>query len=102
MVRHWFVAAAAFALVGLAAPAHAAGDADAGKAKAAKCFACHPADGTVKKNNPPLAGLSLEEHVKAMQDYKSGAREHVLMKKLAAAMSDEDIADVAAFYATLK
>jgi cytochrome c553 len=102
MVRNLFIALAAFALLGLASPAGAAGDADAGKTKATNCAACHGADGLGMGPNPPLAGMSAEAHVKAMLDYKTGEREHPMMQKLATTLSDEDINDIAAYYATLK
>ena len=102
MLRNLFVAVAACALLGLAGPAGAAGDADVGKTKAAKCASCHGADGLGKKSNPPLAGMSAEAHVKAMQDYQTGAREHKMMQMLAKKLSDSEIADLAAYYASLK
>jgi cytochrome c553 len=102
MLRNLFVAVAACALLGLAGPAGAAGDADVGKTKAGKCNSCHGADGLGKKDNPPLAGMNEEAHVKAMQDYQTGAREHKMMQMLAKKMSDSEIADLAAYYATLK
>lgn len=102
MTRNWFVVVAACVLFALAGAAQAGGDVDAGKAKSKKCVACHGADGEGKKDNPPLAGMSFEDHVKAMQDYKSGAREHKMMQKLAKRLSDDDIANMAAYYATLK
>jgi len=89
-------------LFGLAAPAHAAGDVEAAKSQAAKCDKCHGVGGVGKKENPPLAGMDVEQHVKAMQDYKSGARDHKMMQMLAKKLSDEDIVNIAAYYASLK
>jgi cytochrome c553 len=102
MVRNLFIVLAACASFALAGAAAAAGDVDAGKAKSAKCAGCHGADGNGKKKNPPIAGMSVEMHVKAMQDYKAGTREHKVMQMLAKKMSDEDIVNVAAYYASLK
>lgn len=97
-----FLILAACASLGLAGPAAAAGDAAAGKAQVKKCSACHGVDGVGKKPNPSLAGLSYEKHVAAMQEYKSGARKHKMMQMLAKKMSDKDIEDLAAYYASLK
>lgn len=102
MVWKLLIAAAACAMFGLVGPASAGGDVDAGKTKSAKCASCHGADGRGKKSNPPLAGMSVEAHVKAMQEYKTGARKHPVMQMLAKKLSDRDIADIAAYYASLK
>jgi cytochrome c553 len=97
-----FLILAACASLGLAGPAAAAGDAAAGKAQVKKCSACHGVDGVGKKPNPPLAGLSYDKHVAAMQEYKSGARKHKMMQMLVKKMSDKDIEDLAAYYSSLK
>jgi len=82
--------------------AQAAGDAAAGKAKAAGCAGCHGANGQGVPPNPPLAGESEDRFIQAMQDYKSGKRNHAMMKALSAGLSDQDIANLAAYYASLK
>jgi cytochrome c553 len=93
------MAALVFAASG---PAQAAGDADAGKALAKKCAGCHGANGEGKKKNPPVAGMAEDAFVQAMQDYKSGKREHKAMARAAKKLSDEDFANMAAYYAGLK
>ncbi|MEE8428059.1 MAG: cytochrome c, partial [Gammaproteobacteria bacterium] len=80
----------------------AAGDPVAGKTQSSKCAGCHGADGRGQGNNPPLAGKKAADFVKQMQDYKSGARKHVMMNMMAKPLSDQDIADLAAYYASLK
>jgi cytochrome c553 len=101
MKAHWlFVAAIAVAL-GAAGPSYA-GDVAAGKAKSKSCAGCHGADGKGKKDNPAIAGQPEAQFIKAMGEYKSGAREHKMMKKFAGKLSDEDIANLAAYYASLK
>ncbi len=102
MDRKLFLILAACASLGLAGPAAAAGDAAAGKAQVKKCSACHGLDGVGKKPNPSLTGLSYDKHVAAMQEYKSGARKHRMMQMLAKKMSDKDIEDLAAYYASQK
>ena len=83
-------------------PAQAGGDADAGKAKAKACAGCHGANGEGKKKNPPVAGMAEDAFIQAMQDYKSGKREHKAMVRAAKKLSDEDFANMAAYYAGLK
>ena len=84
------------------AGAQAAGDAQAGKAKAAACAGCHGANGQGVAPNPALAGKSEGQLAQAMQDYKSGKRPNAVMKGLVAGLSDQDIANLAAYYASLK
>jgi cytochrome c553 len=90
------------AFLAMAAPAHAAGDAAAGKAKAGACAACHGANGEGKAPNPALAGKSEAAFVQAMNEYKSGKRQNAPMKTFASSLSDQDIANLAAYYASLK
>ena len=59
------------------------GDIQAGKAKTLLCAACHGPDGAGIAPNPPLAGESEEQIVKALQDYKSGKRDNAVMKPMA-------------------
>lgn len=82
--------------------AHAASDAAAGKAKAAACAGCHGANGEGVAPNPALAGKSEEALVQALKDYKSGKRDNAIMKGLTAALTDGDMANLAAYYASLK
>ena len=78
----------------------AAGDAEAGGQKAAQCSSCHGANGEGSGDNPKIAGMDQGAFVKAMNDYKSGARKHMMMEMFAKKMSDQDNADLAAFYAS--
>lgn len=84
-------------------PAHA-GDATAGQAKAEECATCHGDDGKGDgKDNPPIAGMAEADFVKAMKDYQSGARtKNKAMIKTSSKLNDEDIANLAAYFATLK
>lgn len=91
--------ALAFAATGTA---RAAGDAAAGEAKAKSCAGCHGANGEGKKKNPPITGMTESAFIQAMQDYKSGKREHKAMVRAAKKLSDEDFANMAAYYASLK
>lgn len=102
MVKYPLMVLAACLALGLAGLADAAGDSVAGKTKAARCGSCHGKNGEGKKDNPALAGMAEAEHVKALQDYKNGAREHKAMQRFAKKLSDQDMADIAAYYAALK
>jgi cytochrome c553 len=87
-----------FGLVGMA---HAAGDAAAGQGKTAVCAACHGADGnSMVPNFPKLAGQGERYLVKQMQDIKSGVRVVPEMTGMLNAMSDQDMADIAAYFAS--
>jgi cytochrome c553 len=101
MKRLLFVVAIA-SLFGVAAVSYAKGDAAAGKAKAAACAACHGANGEGKAPNPALAGKSEEDIEHALQDYKSGKRANGVMKSFASKLSEKDMEDIGAYYASLK
>ena len=91
-----------FALLGFVGAVQAAGDVQAGKAKAGACAGCHGANGEGVKPNPALAGKSEADIVQAMQDYKSGKRANPVMKSFATPLSDQDMANLGAYYASLK
>ena len=79
----------------------AQGDAAAGQAKAALCATCHGNDGNSQLAiNPKLAGQSAKYMVKQLMDFKSGARPGPTMVAMVAALSDEDMEDIAAWYAS--
>ena len=81
----------------------AQGDAAAGQAKSALCATCHGADGNSELSvNPKIAGQKFNYIVKQLQDYKSGARANATMAAMVAALSDEDIMDLAAWYSSQK
>jgi cytochrome c553 len=82
--------------------AQAAGDPAAGKVKAAGCAGCHGANGQGVPPNPALAGKSEDGLLQALQDFKSGKRSNATMKALSAGLSDQDMANLAAYYASLK
>lgn len=92
------------ALFAFAPDAYARGDAAAGKAKSTTCGACHGADGNtpIDANTPKLAGQHESYLVKVMGDYRSGARANAIMGAQAAALKDQDIADLSAYYAAQK
>ncbi|MET1254905.1 c-type cytochrome [Aliikangiella maris] len=80
-----------------------AGDAAKGQAKTAMCAGCHAADGNSPlPANPKLAGQNEKYLIKQLHDFKSGERPSATMQPMAQTLSDEDIQDVAAFYASQK
>lgn len=80
-----------------------AGNVEAGKAKAEDCVDCHGADGKGDADDPTIAGMAEDKFIQAMKEYQSGLRtKSKKMTKQAKRLSDEDIADLAAYYATLK
>lgn len=90
----------ALCIAGMIGPAHAAGDAAAGKAKAdASCAGCHGPKGEGSPPNPKIAGMKEEAFIKAVNDYKSGAKPQPVKKMLMAPLTDQEIADLAAYYA---
>ncbi len=100
-------------LLGLSAVATANaadGNAEAGKGKTAMCAACHGADGnSLVPMYPKLAGQSASYLVKQLTEFKLGmtsagkaGRVDPVMGGMAMALSDQDMADVAAFYASQK
>lgn len=89
------------ALLGIGG-AHAAGDAAAGKAKSAACAGCHGPNGEGIAPNPALVGKSEEVLVQALKDYKSGKRDNAVMKGMVGALTDGDMTNLAAYYASLK
>ncbi|MGE5526789.1 MAG: c-type cytochrome [Rhodospirillaceae bacterium] len=73
---------------------------EAGKEKAKPCAACHGADGNSPTPDfPRLAGQHADYLVKALNDYKSGARKNPIMAPQAANLSARDMDDLAAYFA---
>ena len=96
-------ALALVALLGGTQSAIAAGDAAAGKAKAVVCSACHGVDGNSPNPLwPHLAGQHAAYLVKQLKAFKSGARKDPVMQGMAAPLSDQDMENLAAWYASQK
>jgi len=76
-----------------------AADSEAGKSKSVLCAGCHGADGnSVNGQWPKLAGQHATYLGKQIKDFKSGSRADAVMKGMVAALSDDDIANVAAYF----
>ena len=81
----------------------AAGDIEAGKSKAGEvCASCHGIDGVSPAPNFPHIGGQHRTYIeKALKDYKSGNRTDPVMGGMAAALSNEDIENLAFYYSSL-
>jgi len=87
------------------ASAQTAGDAQAGAQKNALCVGCHGINGyhtafPQAHKVPKLSGQSEAYLAAALQAYRAGERKHPSMRTLAASLSDQDMADLAAYYAS--
>lgn len=89
--------------LGITGLAHAAGDATAGQSKAAVCGACHGPDGnSAAPNFPKLAGQGERYLLKQIHDIKEGRRTVLEMTGILDNMSEQDIADIATYFASQK
>ena len=90
------------ALLATCALAHAQ-DAAAGKARAAACTVCHgPLGIAVAPDAPNLAGQPESYLAEQLKAYRGGARRHEIMSLMARPLSDADIANLAAWFASVK
>lgn len=79
-----------------------AADVQAGKAKAALCAACHGNNGiAVIDTYPNLAGQNAAYLELSLRAYRDGSRRNPLMSPVARGLSEQDIADLAAYFASL-
>ena len=93
----------ACSLLLVAAASANAGDLEAGHKKSQTCVACHGPDGNSPAPDfPKIAGQHYDYLVKALKDYKSGARKNPIMAPMAANLSQRDIEDLAAYFSTQK
>ena len=80
----------------------AAGDVKAGRQKALQCQACHGLDGLGKIPDAPHLSGQVEVYlVKALTDYKTGARKHEMMSVVMQNLGPQDIEDLATYYASI-
>ena len=86
----------------VAADGNGEGQEERGRMKSETCTACHGADGKgIAPIYPVLAGQYADYLAYALKQYRSGERNNAIMMPLAAALSDDDIADLAAYFASL-
>jgi len=100
-MKKWLVTAS-IALAFTASLAQAAGNADEGKTKSAVCAGCHAADGNSGINPlwPKLAGQHPQYIEKQLKDFKAGNRTDPLMAPMAMPLSEQDMADLAAYFSS--
>ena len=98
MLRSTLAIVAALVVAGTASAANL----NAGAAKAKEvCASCHGMDGNSQQPDyPKLGGQYADFLAKALRDYKSGQRKNAIMQGFAAALSREDIENLAAYYAS--
>ena len=99
----WVRAVCCITLSIVASNSTAVGNAEAGKSRAVVCSACHGVDGN--SNNPiwpKVAGQHAAYIVKQLKAFKSGERKDPVMASMAAPLSDQDMENVAAYFASQK
>ena len=101
-----FAALVAAVAVALPAQAQVKGDIAAGEGKVAMCIGCHGISGYKASfpevyRVPKIAGQSAKYIGTVLEEYRKGTRKHPSMRGIAGSMSDQDIADVAAYYEAL-
>lgn len=80
--------------------AWASGDAAAGQELAIDCAGCHGDDGKGDEDFPGITGMSEEDFMKAMKEYADGTRANKQMARAAKKLSDQELADLAVYYAS--
>lgn len=102
-MRKLCVAVLAVFSLALTHSALAAGNAAAGKTKSAACAGCHGPDGnSANPLWPKLAGQDAQYLAKQLHDFKTGKRKDPMMAPFAMGLSEQDMADIAAYFAGQK
>jgi cytochrome c553 len=97
------VVTAMFWLLVPAPEALAAGNVTTGRQKALQCQTCHGLDGLSKLPEAPNLGGQPEPYlVKSLNDFRKGVRKNDMMSLVVQQLSDQDVADLAAFYAAIE
>lgn len=103
MRKNVLVFSFALVLVGTSSILHAEGNAEAGKTKTISCANCHGEQGNSSVGFfPKLAGQHTSYLIKQLREFKNGLRNDPMMSAMAAALTEQDIADIAAYYAEQK
>jgi len=88
-------------LIAVSASVFASGNIEAGKEKSTACAACHGVDGvSASPMFPTIAGQHADYMLHALKGYKSGKRNNPVMQGTVATLTDEDMADLAAYFAS--
>ncbi|MEH8019879.1 cytochrome c [Rheinheimera metallidurans] len=86
----------------LVTSAAAGADAQAGKAKAGVCAACHGSNGiSIIPDYPNLAGQKVKYLESAIKAYRDGERKNAIMSPMATGLTEADVANLAAYFASL-
>ena len=103
MLTKKLIFAVMFVLMLVAGVVQAGGDPVRGQELAVDCSDCHGEDGKGDEDNPSIAGMDKADHIKLLKGYKSGEieDEDEMMLDWVEELSDQDMADLAAYYATL-
>ncbi len=106
-MKNIFLAGLITYFVSGAGVAHAVGDPVVGQQKTSMCAGCHGISGYRTAyprvySVPKLGGQHAQYIVQALQAYKNGARNHATMTAIATTLTDQDMADLAAYYAQTK
>jgi cytochrome c553 len=101
------MASCAFAGQAVAADAAPVGNAKAGMGKTSMCIGCHGIKGYKASfpevyHVPKISGQNAQYIVAALKEYASGARTFPTMEAIAKSLSPQDMADIAAYYSSLK
>ena len=101
MLTRKLIIAMMFILMLAAGSTQAGGDVAKGAELATDCADCHGDDGKGDEDIPSIAGMDAAKHAKALADFKSGAVESEDMVDYVEDLSEQDMKDLAAYYATL-
>jgi len=102
-MKKFQIVALALLLLFLSETAFSAGDPAAGQKKSVVCHACHGATGiSVQPIYPNLGGQYQDYLSKTLYDFRDGTRQNAIMSGFAANLSDADIEDISAWYASQK
>jgi len=104
MLSKKLIVATLFVLMLAAGAVQAGGDVARGQELSADCADCHGEDGKGDDETPAIAGLDKAYHAEQLQAFKSGERtdEDEMMLMYTEDLSEQDMADLAAYYATLE
>ncbi len=103
MLTRKMIFAVMFVLLLAAGAVQAGGDVARGQELSVDCADCHGEDGKGDEDNPAIAGLDEAKHLEMLKGYKSGelTDEDEVMLMFTEELSEQDMADLAAYYATL-
>ena len=92
-----------FSVIGISQAAEVQGNAEQGAKKVSLCAGCHSIPGYRSSvpeiyTVPMIGGQSAGYIVSALQDYKKGERKHPTMRSISGSLSEQDMADLAAYY----